>query len=106
MTKLTRIATPLIAVAMMTVPMMAPAQSSQQVNAKQIHGKFRGPYEDGILSARIDAAANRSMDPKQSYLYVSPPVKEEAREAYRVAFMIGYKTAVASERPRRVSLGE
>jgi hypothetical protein len=102
--KLTRIATPLIAVAMMTLPTLAQAQSSTQRNAVRINLKNDQPYRDGLMAARLDAAAKRPIDPTQSYLYVHPPVKEEARDAYRTAFAIGYKTEVA-ERPR-ISAGD
>jgi DNA repair exonuclease SbcCD nuclease subunit len=102
MNQLTRLATPLIAVATMTVPMMAQAQISIHRNVTQIHGNHDRPYQDGLLAARLDEAARRPIDPTQSHLYVYPPVKEEARDAYRVAFVIGYKTAVA-EHPRSYS---
>jgi len=102
MNKLTRIAAPLIAVAIMTVPKMAQAQSSMHRNVKQLLGKSDRPYQDGLLAAKLDTAARRPINPTLSHLYVYPPVKEEARDAYRIAFVIGYKTAVA-EHPRSPS---
>ena len=92
MKKLTRIATPLIAVAIMTsVPFMALAQSSPMRGAKPKTtqprtGTLRLPgteqaqqgYRDGIEAAKLDALAKRKIDAKSSHLYVHPPVKGDA----------------------------
>ena len=107
MKKLTRIATPLIAVAMMTVPMMALAQSSQQGNATQsssTNNDWTTPpagtaqpqaYKDGIESAKLDKLTKRAIDPTKSHMYVAPPVKKDARDAYRTSFVAGYQVAVS-----------
>src|ERR1700712_4405127 len=102
MKKLKRIATPLIAVAMMTVPMMAPAQSSQQGNAAQSNTTNAGSinpeaqaaqaYKDGVESASIDMAAKRVLDPLKSFRYTHPPVKKgPERDAYLTQFSAGYQ---------------
>ena len=107
MSKLTRIATPLMAVAIMSsVPFMALAQNSQSGNQTQnsvqdwntppagTEQEQQG-YRDGIQAAQLDKLANRKIDAKTSHLYVNPPVKKDARDAYRNAFENGYKAAVA-----------
>ena len=105
MNKLTRIATPLIAVAMMTVPMMALAQSSQMGNATQNSTTedwmtpTGGPeqvqaYHDGIEAAKLDALTKRPVDATRSHLYVAPPVKKSDRDTYRSSFAAGYNAAV------------
>jgi len=98
MNNLKRIATPLIAVAMMTVPMMAPAQSSPQGNATENSNanvaQTQG-YRDGVEAAKLDTLAKRPIDPKKSHLYVNPPVKKDARDGYRTAFTAGYQDAVS-----------
>jgi len=107
MSKLTRFATPLIAVAMMTAPMMMTAQSSQMGNQTQnsTNNDWTTPpagteqaqaYRDGIEAAKLDTVANRKVDPKASYLYNHPPVKKAAdKDAYRNTFTQGYKAALA-----------
>lgn len=103
MKKLIRIATPLIAVAMMTSPMIALAQSSQTGNATQNSTDWSAPpagteqaqaYRDGVEAAQLDKAANRKVDPTASFLYNHPKVKKEQREAYRSSFVQGYQAAV------------
>lgn len=100
MSKLTRIATPLIAVAMMTVPYMAQAQSSQQGNATpstttaSVNPEAQA-YKDGIESATIDMAAKRVLEPQKSFRYSHPPVKKGAeRDAYLANFSAGYQAHV------------
>jgi len=102
MNHLTRIATPLIAVAMMTVPMMAPAQSSQQGNGAN-NSTTSVPaagveqtkaYSDGVASAQADKAVGRAIDPQKSFRYVHPPVKKSETDAYRAAFTAGYQAQV------------
>ena len=109
MKKLTRIATPLIAVAMMTVPMMALAQSSQgnaaqstTTNAGSINPEAQASqsYADGVQSATIDMAAKRVLDPQKSYRYLHPPVKKgPERDAYLANFSAGYTAHVKATTP-------
>jgi hypothetical protein len=108
MKKLIRIATPLIAVAIMTsVPFMALAQSSQAGNQTQNSAtqdwntppagteQAQQGYRDGIEAAKLDTIAKRKVDAKSSHLYVHPPVKgTDAVNAYRSAFEAGYAAAV------------
>jgi len=100
MSKLTRFATPLIAVAMMTAPMMMTAQSSQASNQNTNMSAPAGAgqdqaYKDGMEAAKLDTVANRKVDPTASYLYNHPPVKKAAdKEAYRSTFTQGYKAAL------------
>ena len=108
MKKLFRIATPLIAVAMMTsVPMMSLAQSSPQGNQAQNSTmqdwntppagteQAQAGYRDGIQAAKLDKLANRKIDAKSSFLYTHPPVKKgPARDAYLQNFVAGYQAAV------------
>jgi hypothetical protein len=104
MKKLIRIATPLIAVAMMTSPMIALAQSSQTGNATQNNSTdWSAPpagteqaqaYRDGVEAAQLDKAANRKIDPTASYLYNHPKVKKDQRDAYRSSFVQGYQAAL------------
>jgi hypothetical protein len=105
MSKLTRIATPLIAVAIMSsVPFMTLAQASPTGNQTQNSTtqdwntppagteQAQQGYRDGIEAAKLDAAAKRKIDAKSSHLYVHPPVKgNDAVAAYRSAFEAGYQ---------------
>jgi hypothetical protein len=105
--KLTRIATPLIAVALMSgAPLFAHAQTTQ--NASQTEEWNTPPagteqaqqgYRDGIEAAQLDRAAKRKIDAKASHLYVHPPVKGAARDEYRTGFTAGYETAVKHSNP-------
>jgi hypothetical protein len=108
MSKLTRIATPLMAVAIMSsVPFIALAQNSQTGNqtpntatqdwntppagTEQAQTGFR----DGIEAAKLDKLAKRKIDAKSSHLYLHPPVKgNDAINTYRSAFQTGYDAAV------------
>jgi hypothetical protein len=100
--KLTRIATPLIAVALMSgAPLFAHAQATQ--NAAQADEWNTPPagteqaqqgYRDGIEAAQLDRAAKRKIDAKASHLYVHPPVKGTARDEYRSGFTAGYEAAL------------
>jgi hypothetical protein len=104
MSKLTRIATPLIAVAIMSsVPFMTLAQAAQSNNSatqdwntppagtEQAQQGFR----DGIEAAKLDTLAKRKIDAKSSHLYQHPPVKgADAQNAYRSAFENGYAAAL------------
>ena len=104
MKKLTRIAAPLIAVAMMTsVPMMSLAQSNTQTqNSTQDWNtppagteQAQAGYRDGIEAAKLDTAAKRKLDAKSSYLYQHPKVKKgPERDAYLSNFEAGYNAAL------------
>jgi Ni/Co efflux regulator RcnB len=102
--KMTRIAMPLIAVAMMTAPIMMTAQSSTMSNQQsnqsttnmQAADQNSQAYKDGIEAAKLDTVAKRTVNPTASYLYNHPPVKKAAdKEAYRNTFTQGYKAALA-----------
>jgi len=108
MSKLTRIATPLIAVAIMSsVPFVTLAQNSQAGNQTQNSAtqdwntpppgteQAQQGFRDGIEAAKLDTLAKRKIDAKASHLYVHPPVKgAEAVNAYRSAFEAGYAAAI------------
>jgi nitrogen fixation protein FixH len=96
MRRITCFATPLIAVAMMTVPMMAQAQSSLQGNATDnttTAGATQSKaYADGMESAAIDKAAKRVLDPQKSFRYTHPPIKKgDDKAAYQAEFVAGYQ---------------
>jgi len=105
MKTMTRIAMPLIAVAMMTAPIMVQAQSSannQQSNQSTMNSQNvdqnSQAYKDGIEAAKLDTVAKRTVNPTASYLYNHPPVKKAAdKEAYRNTFTQGYKAALAQQ---------
>jgi hypothetical protein len=93
--KFTRIAMPLMAVALMGAPAMATAQNSNQqaqdwsqppAGTEQAQG-----YKDGIEAAKLDKAAKRKIDAKSSHLYRNPPVKGTQKDAYRNSFEKGYQ---------------
>src|ERR1700761_6416638 len=98
-----RVATPLLAVALMGgAPFFAHAQNNQ-AQASQVQDWNTPPpgteqaqqgYRDGIEAAKLDKAANRKIDAKSSHLYVHPPVKGAARDEYRSSFSAGYDAAV------------
>ena len=108
MRKLTRFATPLFAVAIMSsVPFMTLAQSSPAGNQTQNSAtqdwntpppgteQAQQGYRDGIEAAKLDTLAKRKVDAKASHLYVHPPVKgNDAQNAYRSAFEAGYGAAL------------
>jgi hypothetical protein len=102
MKKLTRIATPLIAVVLMSgAPLFAHAQNQQPTTETQSWNtpppgteQEQSAYRDGVQSALADKLANRKVDAKSSNLYVHPPVKKEHRDKYRDSFVAGYETAV------------
>jgi hypothetical protein len=101
-----KVATSLMAVAMMTVPMMALAQSSQQGNVSMQQsnmnedwstapaGMTPDGYKAGIDAAKLDKLVQRPMDPKLGAMYKNPPVSKSQRDAYRAAFVAGYQAAV------------
>src|SRR5580698_1105804 len=106
MKKLTRIATPLIAVALMGgATLFAHAQVKQDTPAQSSEShswntpppgteQAQSAYRDGVESAQLDIAAKRKVDAKSSHLYVHPPVKGAARDEYRSSFTAGYEAAV------------
>jgi hypothetical protein len=103
MKKTIRIATPLIAVALMSGASFfahaqnnqAPAAQSQNWNAPPPGTEqAQSAYRDGVEAAQLDKAAKRPIDAKLSHLYVHPPVKASARDAYRASFTAGYEAAV------------
>ena len=103
MKKIIRIATPLIAVALMSGASFfayaqnnqAPAAQSQSWNTPPAGTEqAQSAYRDGVEAAQLDKAAKRPIDAKQSHLYVHPPVKASARDAYRASFIAGYEAAV------------
>jgi hypothetical protein len=105
---LTRIATPLIAVAMLSsAPFIALAQNSPSGNQPQTNATqdWNAPppgteqaqqgYRDGIEAAKLDTLVKRKIDAKSSHLYLHPPVKgSDAVNAYRSAFESGYAAAL------------
>jgi len=108
MSKVTRIATPLIAVAIMSsVPFITLAQNSPAGNQTQNSAaqdwntppagteQAQQGYRDGIEAAKLDTLAKRKIDAKSSHLYLHPPVKgAEAQSQYRSAFEAGYEAAI------------
>jgi hypothetical protein len=103
MKKLIGIATPLIAVALMSgATLFAHAQNNQAPTTESRSWNTPPPgteqaqaaYRDGVESAQIDQAAKRKVDAKASYKYVHPPVKGAARDEYRSNFAAGYEAAV------------
>ena len=103
MKKTIRIATPLIAVALMSgASFFAHAQNNQVPTAQSQSWNTPPPgteqaqsaYRDGIEAAQLDKAAKRPIDAKQSHLYLHPPVKASARDGYRASFTAGYEVAV------------
>jgi hypothetical protein len=97
-----RIATPLIAVALMSGASFfahaqdtkAPATQSQSWNTPPAGTEQAQAYRDGIEAAQLDKAVHRPIDAKQSHLYVHPPVKAAIRDSYRSSFVAGYEAAV------------
>ena len=103
MNKTIRIATPLLAVALMSgasffahaQDKQAPAAPSQSWNTPPAGTEqAQAAYRDGIESAQLDMTAKRKVDAKSSYRYVHPPVKGAARDEYRLNFTAGYEAAV------------
>jgi hypothetical protein len=104
MSKLTRIATPLIAVAIMSsVPFMTLAQNSPKGNATQsstttqdwktpppANAQTQQGYRDGVEGALLDTLAKRKVGATTSFRYVHPPVKATLQYEYRAGFAAGY----------------
>jgi membrane-bound lytic murein transglycosylase B len=103
--KLTRLAMPLIAAALMTSPVITLAQNSQ--NATPAAQDWNTPpagteqsqqaFRDGIEAAKLDKAAKRTIDAKTSHLYKKPPVKKNQQDAYRSDFEKGYQAQVSHD---------
>jgi hypothetical protein len=98
-----RIATPLIAVVLMSgAPLFAHTQNQQAPSTESRAWNTPPPgteqaqaaYRDGLEAAELDKTANRKIDAKSSHLYLHPPVKKEARDDYRTNFVAGYEAAV------------
>src|SRR5260370_42049349 len=98
MKKTIRIATPLIAVALMSgASFFAHAQNNQAPTAQSQSWNTPPPgteqaqsaYRDGVESAQLDITAKRKVDAKSSYRYVHPPVKAAARDAYGPSSAVG-----------------
>ena len=103
MNKTIRMATPLIALALMSgASFFAHAQSNQTPAAQSRSWntppagteQAQAAYRDGIEAAQLDKAAHRKIDAKSSHLYLHPPVKGAARDEYRTNFVAGYEVAV------------
>ena len=102
MKNITRMAAPLIAVALMSgAPFIAQAQNQAATTQSQDWNtppagteQAQSAYRDGIQAAQLDKAANRKIDAKSSHLYLHPPVKGSARDEYRTNFTAGYEAAV------------
>ena len=104
--KITRIAMPLMAVALMGAPVVATAQNSntQSTQAQDWTQPPAGTeqaqgYKDGIEAAKLDKAAKRKIDAKSSHLYKNPPVKGAQKDAYRNSFEKGYQAQLDHEKP-------
>ena len=103
MKMMVRIATPLMAVVMMTgASFFAQAQNNQAPTAQSKSWNTppagteqeQSAYRDGLEAAQLDKAAHRKIEAKSSHLYLHPPVKGAARDAYRTSFTAGYDAAV------------
>lgn len=104
--KITRIAMPLMAVALMGAPVVATAQNSntqstqtQDWNSPPAGTEQAQGYKDGIEAAKLDKAAKRKIDAKSSHLYKNPPVKGQQKDAYRNSFEKGYQAQLDHEKP-------
>jgi hypothetical protein len=103
MKKAIRLATPLIAVALMGgAPLFAHAQNQPAATTEDKSWQTPPPgtkdaqaaYTAGVQSALADKLANRPVDVKTSRLYVHPPVKKQSADEYRSSFAAGYDAAV------------
>jgi len=107
MSKLVRLATPLIAVAIMSsVPFMTLAQNSPTGNVTKSSSiqdwntppagnvQSQQGFRDGIEGAQLDTLAKRKIGAVTSFRYVHPPVKSSSQYEYRAAFVIGYDAAL------------
>jgi hypothetical protein len=96
-----RIATPLIAVALMGGASFSAHAQNQQTTESQSWEtppagtpQAQAAYRDGLQSALADKLANRTVDAKTSNKYVHPPVKKQSYDDYRANFAAGYEAAV------------
>jgi hypothetical protein len=107
MKKMIRFTAPLIAVALMSIaPAFVRAQATSTNNQTQTASvaEWNTPpagteqsqqgYRDGIEALQLDLAAKRTIDAKVSHLYVHPPIKGAAKDAYRTSFVAGYEAAM------------
>ena len=103
MSRTTRIATPLLAVALMSsASLVALAQNSLSGNKTETPVASAAAasqpdqgYRDGMEAAKLDTLAKRKVDAKASHLYLHPPVKgKDATDAYRASFEAGYQAAL------------
>ena len=105
--KFTRIAMPLMAVALMscTPPLVQAQQNStpqtqtQDWNTPPAGTEQAQGYKDGIEAAKLDKAAKRKIDAKSSHLYKNPPVKGQQKDAYRNSFEKGYQAQLDHDKP-------
>jgi hypothetical protein len=104
MKKISCIATPLIAVALMTGASVSALAQNSQKNTPAVQDWNTPPagteqsqqaFRDGIEAAKLDKAAKRTIDAKTSHLYKNPPVKGAAKDSYRADFEKGYQAQVA-----------
>ncbi|MDE1176872.1 MAG: hypothetical protein PW789_09720 [Edaphobacter sp.] len=105
--KFTRLATPLIAAALMTSPVIMLAQNAQNnkpatqdwnaAPAGTEQASQNQAFRDGIEAAKLDKAAKRPIDAKVSHLYKKPPVKKDQQDAYRSDFEKGYQAQLAHD---------
>jgi len=100
MKKTLRFATPVIALALMSIaPAFVHAQATQNQNASAAEWntppagteQAQQGYRDGIEAAQLDRAAKRKIDAKSSFLYLHPKVKGAAKDEYRNSFVAGYE---------------
>jgi hypothetical protein len=104
--KFTRLATPLIAAALMTSPVFTLAQNAQNTKpavqdwntAPAGTEQSQQAFRDGIEAAKLDKAAKRSIDAKTSHLYKKPPVKKDQQDAYRSDFEKGYNAQLEHDK--------
>ena len=103
MKKTIRMATPLIAVALMSGATFFAHAQNNQAPATQSESwntpppgteQAQSAYRDGVEAAQLDKAAHRKIDAKSSYLYLHPKAKGAARDEYRSNFVAGYEAAV------------
>jgi hypothetical protein len=106
MKTLIRIAAPVMAIALLSAaPLFVHAQQQNSATVQDWNTPPAGTeqaqqgYRDGVEAAQLDRAAKRPIDAKVSHLYVHPPVKGAAREAYRNSFAAGYDAAVKHNTP-------
>lgn len=74
-----------------------PVTMQAQQNNAQVQSQDTKAYNDGVMAAKLDKAANRKIDATTSHLYVKPPVKKDAQDAYRAAFKKGYDATAHPE---------